>query len=598
MATELGTAYVQIVPSARGISGSIADVLEPEATGAGKSSGRSLGETLLSSFGKAFVAVKAGQIIADAFNQGAALEQSIGGVETLFKESADKVKSYASEAYKTSGLSANEYMQNVTSFSASLLQSLGGDTSKAADIANTAMIDMSDNANKMGTNMRDIQNAYQGFAKQNYTMLDNLKLGYGGTKTEMERLLADAEKLTGVKYDINNLSDVYEAIHAVQGELGITGTTAEEAASTMSGSFGMMKAAWQDALGAITTGGNVSQAMDNLSDSVAAWVENLGRMIGNFITSLPAVLWGLIKGLGRVLATIGEQVLSGGAALISSLGGILGGLPEQIWGWISGAIGKVGEWVGNISRVCMEGISTWISNLGTSLAALPGQIWGWIIDAVSNVAKWGADLAAKGVQAAKDLCNAVLDGVKSLPGAMLDIGKDLVKGFWNGIKSLGGWLKDQVSGFFGGVWDNVKSLFGVNSPSKKFAWLGQMNDEGLALGMEDNLAIVSKAMDKVEDEVMRDMTPALDFTARTSYADDLMQSRDAASITREDSASKDRITDLLSELVGLIKGKWLNGEVVLDSGALVGALVSKLDEALAQKQLNESFGGGNLVPAI
>ena len=178
--------------------------------------------------GKAISSIKTA--FSTAISEGANLQQSLGGIETLFKGSADKVKKYADEAYKTSGLSANAYMENVTSFSASLLQSVGGDTEKAADVANMAMIDMSDNANKMGTNMQDIQNAYQGFAKQNYTMLDNLKLGYGGTKEEMQRLLSDAEKLTGVKYDISNLSDVYNAIHAIQENLDITGTTAKEAA--------------------------------------------------------------------------------------------------------------------------------------------------------------------------------------------------------------------------------------------------------------------------------------------------------------------------------------------------------------------------------
>lgn len=176
------------------------------------------------------------------------LEQNVGGVETLFKKSSKTVIDNANKAYKTAGMSANEYMQNVTSFSASLLQSCAKDTSKAAKVADMAMIDMSDNANKMGTNMVDIQNAYQGFAKQNYTMLDNLKLGYGGTKSEMERLLADASKLSGVKYDISNLADVYNAIHVIQKELGITGTTSKEAATTIEGSMNSAKAAYDNFL--------------------------------------------------------------------------------------------------------------------------------------------------------------------------------------------------------------------------------------------------------------------------------------------------------------------------------------------------------------
>ena len=234
---ELGQAYVQIVPSAEGISGSISKIIDPEAERAGTTGGESFASKFASIAKKALVAVGIGKIIGDALNEGGQLQQSLGGIETLFKENAYQVKKYASEAWKTTGLSANEYMQNVTGFSASLLQSLGGDTAEAGRIANQAMIDMSDNANKMGTDMSAITTAYQGFAKQNYTMLDNLKLGYGGTKTEMERLLKDAQAITGVKYDINNLSDVYNAIHVIQGELDITGTTAEEASTTLQGSF-------------------------------------------------------------------------------------------------------------------------------------------------------------------------------------------------------------------------------------------------------------------------------------------------------------------------------------------------------------------------
>lgn len=211
MATELAKAYVQIVPSAKGIKNSISKELGGEANSAGASAG----SKIVSGIKKAIAIAAIGKAIASTITEGAELEQSIGGIETLFKESAGKVKEYAANAYRTAGMSANEYMQLTTSFSASLLQSLAGDTQKAADVSNMAMTDMSDNANKMGTNMEDIKNAYQGFAKQNYTMLDNLKLGYGGTKTEMERLLADAQKISGVKYDINNLSDVYNAIHVI-----------------------------------------------------------------------------------------------------------------------------------------------------------------------------------------------------------------------------------------------------------------------------------------------------------------------------------------------------------------------------------------------
>ena len=241
MATELAKAYVHIIPSAEGISGRLSQIMGGEASSAGNSAGAALGGNLIGKLKGLIAAAGVGKLLTDTITQGSDLQQSIGGIETLFKDSADTVKKYAANAYQTAGLSANEYMQSVTGFSASLLQGLGGDTAKAADVANMALTDMSDNANKMGTDMGSIQYAYQGFSKQNYTMLDNLKLGYGGTKTEMQRLLTDAQKISGVKYDMSNLSDVYSAIHVIQGQLDITGTTAKEAASTLSGSFASMK---------------------------------------------------------------------------------------------------------------------------------------------------------------------------------------------------------------------------------------------------------------------------------------------------------------------------------------------------------------------
>ena len=227
-----------------------------------------LGEKIkngLAAAGKAAVvgvtaaATAIGTIGTKAIQAYADYEQLVGGVETLFKDSQDKVMEYANNAYKTAGLSANEYMETVTSFSASLLQSLDGDTSASAEKANLALTDMSDNANKMGTDMTSIQNAYQGFAKANYTMLDNLKLGYGGTQAEMQRLLEDAEKISGIKYDISSYADIVDAIHVVQTEMGITGTTAKEAASTIQGSFGMVKAAWQNLVTGLADPGSGSR---------------------------------------------------------------------------------------------------------------------------------------------------------------------------------------------------------------------------------------------------------------------------------------------------------------------------------------------------
>ena len=313
MATELGKAYVQIVPSAKGISGMISKELAPEANTAGDSVGESLGSNIISKVKGIIVGAGIGKFFKESLEQGGALQQSLGGVETLFKENADIVKQYAREAYKTSGVGANEYMENVTSFSAALIKSMGGNTKDAADVANTAMMDMSDNMNKMGTPMRDIQNAYQGFAKQNYTMLDNLKLGYGGTKGEMERLLKDAQELTGVEYNIDNLSDVYNAIHAIQENLGITGTTALEASETLSGSFGSMKAAFTDVLGNLALGENIQPSLEALATTVSTFLfKNFIPMVGEILSNLPGALITFIQ------AAI-PQFISMGSSMINSI---------------------------------------------------------------------------------------------------------------------------------------------------------------------------------------------------------------------------------------------------------------------------------------
>lgn len=234
-----------------------------------------------------------------SIEQYAEYEQLVGGVDTLFKTASDKVQEYAANAYKTAGMSANEYMNTVTSFSASLLQSLGGDTEKAAQKADQAITDMADNANKMGTGMEMIQNAYQGFAKQNYTMLDNLKLGYGGTKEEMERLLADAEKLSGQKFDISSYSDIVDAIHVVQTEMGITGTTAKEAASTIQGSVSAAKSAWS-----------------NLITGIAADNADLDALIGNFVSSVETAAGNIIPRVSVMVGGISQLVTSASTTII------------------------------------------------------------------------------------------------------------------------------------------------------------------------------------------------------------------------------------------------------------------------------------------
>ncbi len=317
MATELAKAYVQIIPSAKGIKNSLKKPLDEEADKSGTSAGTLLGGKLKAVLASAGLGVA----LKSAILEGGKLEQSLGGIETLYKGSADKMINYAKQAYKTSGVSANEYMEQVTSFSAGLIASLGGDTNKAAKAADTAMRDMSDNANKFGTDIGSIQMAYQGFAKQNYTMLDNLKLGYGGTKTEMQRLLADAEKISGVHYDMSNLADVYSAIHTIQEEMGVTGTTAKEASTTLAGSFGSMKAAAKDFAGNLTLGRDVDNSLKNLINSTGTFLSNLlpalGRIVQGIVNSLGGTFPALFDSIGKKMSKSAPQLINKGLDIVT-----------------------------------------------------------------------------------------------------------------------------------------------------------------------------------------------------------------------------------------------------------------------------------------
>lgn len=272
----------------------------------------------------AATAVKLGKEVVNAY---ADYEQLVGGVDTLFKGSSQKLQSYASNAYKTAGLSANDYMETVTGFSASLIQSLGGDTDKSVKYADMAITDMADNANKMGTDMSLIQNAYQGFAKQNYTMLDNLKLGYGGTKEEMQRLLSDAEKISGIKYDISSYADVVDAIHVMQESMDIAGTTAKEAEGTISGSVNALKSSVTNlVVGFGDANADLDVLCENVVTAFQTVLENISPIVENLISALPTVITTLLESAGEMLPTVLEtlaelfaQVLEGLLQLLPQL---------------------------------------------------------------------------------------------------------------------------------------------------------------------------------------------------------------------------------------------------------------------------------------
>lgn len=361
-------------------------------------------------------------IVTASVNARGEIEQSLGGVETLFKDSADKVIKNANNAFKTAGMSANEYMQNVTSFSASLLQSVAGDTNKAADIADMAMTDMSDNANKMGTSMEAITDAYQGFAKQNYTMLDNLKLGYGGTKTEMERLLADAQKITGIKYDINNLSDVYEAIHVIQGELGITGTTAKEASETLQGSFSAMKASWNNFL---SGAGDLSQVVDTATDVVKNVVRIVNEAIPDIVSSISKSLPELLELGGEILQQLIQGIITYLPELMNSAGQILSSLAQGII-----------QTLPQLLPVVLQIIQTLITNLTNSLPQIIQVGFQVILKLATGIAQMLPTLIPEAVNCIVTLVEGLLDNIDQLIDAGIQLIIGLAEGLINALPTL------------------------------------------------------------------------------------------------------------------------------------------------------------------
>ena len=472
---ELAKAYVQIVPSAEGIQGKITEALGGEPAAAGDAAGQSLGAQLVGTLKKVIAAAGIGKIISESINLGGALQQSLGGVETLFKDSADTVKAYAAQAYKTVGLSANDYMEQTTSFAASLLSSVSQDTQAAADLANMAMVDMADNSNKMGTSMQDIQNAYQGFAKQNYTMLDNLKLGYGGTQAEMQRLLKDAEKLSGVHYDLGNLADMYSAIHIIQQEMDITGTTAKEAATTLTGSFAAMKAAAENVMGNWSTGADLTEPLQALADTAQTFlVDNLLPMIGNVLAGIPELVYTLVP-----------EILQSGTQLVTSLAeGFTQGIPDFLSNALPQLLQFTEELRANAGVFVDAGLNLITQLLNGLIAGLPDliayvpdiiiNICGVINDNMPKILAQGVSiivqLIAGLVQTVPSLLanwKKILEAVLSVISAInwLNIGKTILTGVANGVKSMGSSMLNAFKGGFSSALNWIKSL-----PSQAVQW--------------------------------------------------------------------------------------------------------------------------------
>lgn len=594
-------------------------------------------------------AVKLGKEVIAAY---ADYEQLVGGVDTLFKDSSRQLQTYAANAYKTAGLSANDYMETVTGFSASLIQSLGGDTEKAVKYADMAITDMSDNANKMGTDMSSIQNAYQGFAKQNYTMLDNLKLGYGGTKQEMERLLADAEKISGVKYDISSYADVVEAIHVMQESMDIAGTTAKEAEATISGSMNALKSAVSNLIvGFGDANADMELMCGNMVDAFKTVVENITPVIENIIASLPTVLDALLTAVGELLPTLLESVTELFSQVLST---ILSLLPQLIPAAVQALMTIVNTLIENLPLLidaAVQLVTTLVTGIGDALptlipaavqaivtivqglvdslpmildaalqlitglaqgllnalpvliAALPEIINGiitFLLDSIPQIIETGIQLLTSLVTALPEIITAIveaipkiIDGiitavlnaipqiiqagidllisliqalpqiittivqaipqiisgivnalvgnidkiimagvelfvslienlptiiveiVKAVPqiitgivsafGSLMykivEIGGNIVKGLWSGIQQLASWLWNKVSGWISSIWDGICDFFGIHSPSKEMAWVGEMLVKGLAGSIDDNGDEAVKAAEGMADDI-------------------------------------------------------------------------------------------------
>lgn len=499
MATDIGKAFVQIVPSAQGIKGSIEGVLGGEADSAGKGAGLKIAGGIK----KMIAAAGVGVAIKQSLEAGGALQQSFGGLDTLYGDAADAAKAYAKEAYKA-GISANSYAEQAVSFGASLKQAFGGDTTSAMEAANTAILDMADNAAKMGTPIESIQQAYQGFAKGQYMLLDNLKLGYGGTKTEMERLLKDASELSGKEYNIDNLGDVYEAIHVIQGELGLTGVAAKEASETFTGSFEAMKAAGENVLASLMLGQDVGPAMQSLVESMVTFVGgNLIPAIGNIFMSLPSAIGTAIStGLPLIaeqagslitaltdgintkvpelvqklpmavfsafanLSSVMPQVMAKGSELITGLGKAIidnapalasaaAGAIQSFVGFVSANLPLIGEKGGELVGELAKGIITHLPQILTAVAKIG-------VFLVQNMAKINASMIRAGLNLVKGVASGIRSGIGSaITGVMNKVKDAITRPIQNAKDKVKG-IMDRIAGMFP---FNIGKIINLSLPS-------------------------------------------------------------------------------------------------------------------------------------
>ena len=583
MPANVATAYVQIIPSAQGIGGGIGQALGGDA--AATSAGESIGGKLVNTIKGVIAAAGIGAALGKALTEGAALEQSLGGIETLFGAGGQTIEQYAASvgksvadvtekynslmrsqetmianadnAWKTAGVSANDYMEQVTSFSATLLQGLGGDTEAAAKYADRAIVQMADNANKMGTDIASIQYAYQGFAKDNYTMLDNLKLGYGGTQAEMARLINDSGVLgDSIEVTAETVKDVpfdkiIEAIGVIQDDLGITGTTAKEAATTLSGSFASMQAAASNVLANLTLGRDIGPSLNALATTLTTFLTgNLLPAVWNILSALPGALVSFVTSLGPQLVTglqellenitggMDANLLQTGTEMVSrtiqgisqalpgviSAGGdiltnVVTGITTRMPSLLASAVTVINDFVNMVienlptildagAQVLQSLVAGCLSMLGDLRQSVAEIIINFVATVVQNlpqIIESGLNLLASFIRGIGDgfpdlvaktgeIISMIWDAVTSIDWPQLGI--NIVSGLINGLGSMAGALWDAATNIARSALDAIKSFFGIASPSKLMQFeIGPYIPQGLAIGIERNAGYVTDAMD-------------------------------------------------------------------------------------------------------
>lgn len=537
MPEQIAEAYVQIIPTTDGISQGIAKGLGDE----GEQGGKSFGAGLVGAFKKIVAIAGVGKIVKDALTAGGDLQQSFGGLETIYGEAAEGAKQYA-RAAASAGISANSYAEQAVSFGAALKQAYGGDTLSAMEAANTAILDMADNSAKMGTDIGSIQAAYQGFAKQNYTMLDNLKLGYGGTKTEMERLLADAQKLSGVEYNIDNLGDVYDAIHVIQQDLGLTGVAAAEASTTLTGSLSSMKAAAKNLLADLSLGNDLKASLGQLTTSVIGFVRNVMPMISNIISAAPEAITSLIVNLA-------PSMIENGAILIASLvSGIVAAIPAlvaalpEIWNALVSGFETAGPileaagmqllqmvgaglqaaagWIQGIASELWQPVKDKAVEIWNSVAAAVSSVWNTIKNAVTvGVMAVGAVLQAAWQiitlpwrfvwENCKDTIMAVWEAISSYVSSALETVSGIISSVWTSVVGFLNPILESIKAGFSGAWDAV-----VSTVSTAVSSVGSKISSGLESAKSTAASIldgIKSKFSEIFDGIKSALTPVIDW---------------------------------------------------------------------------------------